>query len=42
MAIPRYRIGEEAARVILGRIDGELVPGQIVDLGFEVVTREST
>lgn len=42
VAIPRYRIGEEAARVILGRIDGELVPGQIVDLGFEVVTREST
>ena len=42
VAVPRYRIGEEAARVILGRIDGSIDRGQVIDLGFQVVTREST
>ena len=42
VAVPRYRIGEEAARIILGRIDGEIGSGQVIDLGFDVVIREST
>lgn len=42
VSVPRYRIGEEAARLILGRIDGEIPAGQAVDLGFEVIWREST
>ena len=41
VAVPRYRIGAEAARVILGRIDGSLDRGQVIDLGYQVVTRES-
>lgn len=42
VSVPRYKIGEEAARLILGRIDGEVEPGRSVDLGFEVIWREST
>lgn len=42
VSVPRYRIGEESARLILGRIDGEIAPGQKVDLGFDVIWREST
>lgn len=41
VAVPDYRIGEEAARVILGRIDGDLPAGQVLDLGFEVIRRQS-
>lgn len=42
VSVPRYRIGEESARLILGRIDGEIAPGRKVDLGFDVIWREST
>jgi len=42
VAVPRHRIGEEAARLILGRIDGDSPPGRVIDLGFEVSWREST
>lgn len=42
VSVPRYKIGEEAARLILGRIDGQIAPGQSIDLGFEVIWREST
>jgi LacI family gluconate utilization system Gnt-I transcriptional repressor len=41
VVVPRYRIGEEAARLILGRIENEIAPGRVVDLGFEVIRRES-
>jgi len=42
VTVPRHRIGEESARLILGRIDGDTSPGRVLDLGFEVTWREST
>jgi LacI family transcriptional regulator, gluconate utilization system Gnt-I transcriptional repressor len=41
VVVPRYRIGEEAGRLILGRIEGEIAPGHAIDLGFEIIRRES-
>ncbi|MBA1146481.1 LacI family DNA-binding transcriptional regulator [Ectothiorhodospiraceae bacterium WFHF3C12] len=40
--IPRYRIGREAARMILRRLEGERVEPRVLDLGFEIVERQST
>ncbi len=40
--IPRYRIGQAAAEILLRRIEGESVAPPIVDLGFEIIQRQST
>ena len=39
--VPRYEIGTEAARLLLARMSGELLPNTRVDLGFEIVARDS-
>lgn len=38
---PRYRIGFEAARLLLATIDGQAPPAAPVDLGFTLMARES-
>ncbi|MQM39550.1 HTH-type transcriptional regulator GntR [wastewater metagenome] len=40
--IPRYEIGREAARMLMQRVDGRPVSPGILDLGFEIVERQST
>lgn len=40
--IPRYEIGQLAAQMILRRVQGEAVHPQVVDVGFEIVQRQST
>lgn len=40
--IPRYEIGAAAARLILARLAGEKIKEHVLDLGFEIVVREST
>jgi LacI family transcriptional regulator, gluconate utilization system Gnt-I transcriptional repressor len=40
--VPGDRMGEEAARLIVDRLSGRPDPQKVVDLGFEVVMREST
>lgn len=39
--VPRYAIGREAARVIRERLAGRVVEPKVVDLGFELVVRDS-
>jgi LacI family transcriptional regulator, gluconate utilization system Gnt-I transcriptional repressor len=39
--IPRYRMGLEAGRMLLRRIQGEAVAERSLDLGFELIVRES-
>lgn len=39
---PRAKIGEAAATMLVALIRGEAQPQQLIDLGFEVVQREST
>jgi LacI family gluconate utilization system Gnt-I transcriptional repressor len=39
--VPRYAIGREAARVIRERLAGRPVAPKVVDLGFELVVRDS-
>lgn len=36
------RMGAEAARLVLAKLDGQDVKKRVVDIGFEVVAREST
>lgn len=38
----RYAIGSTAAQMLLQRIRGETLPSTIVDMGFEIVQRDST
>jgi LacI family gluconate utilization system Gnt-I transcriptional repressor len=38
---PREAIGREAARLILARLDGEEPPSKTLDVGFELVLRDS-
>ena len=40
--IPRYEIGATAARLILQRLAGEEIEPRALDLGFELVVRDST
>lgn len=40
--IPRYRMGLQAGQMLLRRIAGEAVAPRCLDLGFEVVVRDST
>lgn len=40
--IPRYDIGRVAAEMILHRIEGRVAQPRVVDLGFEIVQRQST
>ncbi len=44
VATPRYEMGRRAAEIILEivRGSGERPPQRIIDLGFEVVIRDST
>ncbi|MGG5823836.1 LacI family DNA-binding transcriptional regulator [Falsiroseomonas sp. HW251] len=42
VGIPRYRMGLEAGRMLLRRIAGEDVTPPCLDLGFELIVREST
>lgn len=39
--IPSHRIGAHAAELLLARIAGEAIDHRVVDLGFEIVERES-
>ena len=39
--VPSYEIGRRAADMLLARIEGEPIASPIVDLGFEIVQRES-
>jgi LacI family transcriptional regulator, gluconate utilization system Gnt-I transcriptional repressor len=38
---PRHEIGTRAAQMILDRIDGRMFDGHVVDVGYEVVVRQS-
>jgi len=38
---PRAAIGRKAAQMLLARLDGKVCPAEAVDLGFELVIRES-
>jgi LacI family gluconate utilization system Gnt-I transcriptional repressor len=40
--VPGYRMGALAARMIIERLAGRRVNPRIVDVGFEILTREST
>jgi LacI family gluconate utilization system Gnt-I transcriptional repressor len=40
--VPSYEIGRKAAELLLARVGGEPVPTPIVDLGFEIIARETT
>ena len=40
--IPSYKIGLEAARLILARLSGEINEPVTLDLGFEIIQRDST
>jgi len=39
---PRYRIGRTAAEALLDRIGGRSLATNLIDLGFEIVVRDST
>jgi LacI family gluconate utilization system Gnt-I transcriptional repressor len=39
--VPRYAIGQEAARVLRERLAGRPVAPKVIDLGFELVVRDS-
>ncbi|MEM7021325.1 MAG: LacI family DNA-binding transcriptional regulator [Pseudomonadota bacterium] len=39
--VPRRRIGEEAARLILARLEGHPLEQRVIDTGFEIVRRQS-
>jgi LacI family gluconate utilization system Gnt-I transcriptional repressor len=39
--VPAYAIGREAARLIIGRIDGSVSGPITLDLGFEIIKRET-
>lgn len=41
VGIPRYRMGFEAGRMLLRRLAGEVVEPRCLDLGFELLVRES-
>jgi LacI family gluconate utilization system Gnt-I transcriptional repressor len=39
--VPGYEIGQTAADMLLRRLNGEAIESKTVDLGFELVFRES-
>jgi LacI family gluconate utilization system Gnt-I transcriptional repressor len=39
--VPRRRVGEEAARLILARLAAQIPEQTVVDVGFEIVRRAS-
>ena len=39
--VPRYRMGQEAVTTLLSRFEGRAGPGLVIDVGFEIVDRES-
>jgi LacI family gluconate utilization system Gnt-I transcriptional repressor len=39
--IPRRRIGEEAAQLILARLAGQTPSQRVIDVGFEIIRRTS-
>lgn len=40
--VPSYEMGRRAAELLLGRIAGATIPAPVVDLGFEIIERETT
>jgi LacI family gluconate utilization system Gnt-I transcriptional repressor len=40
--IPRYEIGNKAGEMLLDRIAGQPIETPVVDMGFEIIKREST
>jgi LacI family gluconate utilization system Gnt-I transcriptional repressor len=41
VAVPTKRIGQDAARIILQRLKGDKAGPRKVDLGFDLIARES-
>ena len=39
--VPREEIGRRAAQMILDRLAGRMVPERVLDVGYEVVVRDS-
>src|SRR5580698_6720633 len=39
---PRYEIGQQAAGMLLNRFEGRSTGTGVVDLGFEIIERDST
>lgn len=42
VAVPRFEMGVEAARLLLARLEGRSLPSPRIDIGFELTVREST
>ncbi len=40
--MPRYEMGRRAATMLCRRLEGEAVDATVVDLGFDIVTRQTT
>ncbi len=40
--MPRYEMGRRAATMLCQRLAGETPHASVVDLGFELVTRQTT
>jgi DNA-binding LacI/PurR family transcriptional regulator len=40
--MPRYEMGRRAAEMLCQRLEGSPVSPAVVDLGFEIVMRETT
>jgi LacI family gluconate utilization system Gnt-I transcriptional repressor len=42
LRVPSYEMGRKAAELLLARVAGETVATPVVDLGFEIIERETT
>ena len=40
--VHRYRLGEQAGHMLLARLEGQAVERRVVDIGFELILRESS
>ncbi|MFY0992460.1 LacI family DNA-binding transcriptional regulator [Halomonas sp. C05BenzN] len=42
VAVPRFEMGVEAAKLLMARLEGRMPPSPRIDIGFELTVREST
>jgi LacI family gluconate utilization system Gnt-I transcriptional repressor len=42
MRMPRYEMGRRAAALLCRRLAGNAVESRVIDLGYELVLRETT